>query len=259
MSEAPPIQTAEIEKDLTRWSRRKWVAAALVVLLLQSGFLLMVPRSIVPASREPGKHTSIRFARGSAVPGELVKVQDPTLFAGANHLGFSGAAWMIKTAWKAPVEPGLPPVEFLSYREAAASMPGDSLTTPEAETPFSPTPPDTRPTSVNALLRPARESRLRVEGFDHRQLVRAPAIPPQYATDALRPSVVQVLVEPDGSVFSARLLNSSGSKIADGEALRLSKQSVFEGARSEDQEIETGKLIFDWQAVDPSQSAPQTK
>src|SRR5688572_2165425 len=115
-------QTAEIERDLVRWSRRKWIAAVVVVLLLQGALFLRLPKSIVPASQEPGKQTSIRFAQGPSVPNELVQVQDPTLFAGANQLGFSGAAWIVKAPWKAPADPGLPPPQFLSYNEAAAEI-----------------------------------------------------------------------------------------------------------------------------------------
>ena len=74
------------------------------------------------------------------------------------------------------------------------------------------------------------ESRLEVEGFAKRPLVAMPALPVQYATDAVRPTVVQALIDSEGLVLSCRVLESSGSKVIDHAAMELSRKARLVGS-----------------------------
>jgi TonB family protein len=252
LNSAPQL---EIEKDLVRWPRAKWVTIIMLVLALETVFFLRVPHPVTPASGEPSTSPSVVFSERAANP-ELSEVQSPTLFASANVRGFSGLAWLIKKPWRAPAENGLPPAEFLIAEDAKPVQSSLNGALPAAENVLLHIRPPAQPDVFEHRGPPRDEnSRLRVEGLD-RQLSSVPSLPPQYATDALKPSVVQVLVQEDGSVFSARLLSSSGSKTADSAALNVARKTWFEPAKGQerDERIATGKLIFEWRAIDPAQA-----
>jgi len=97
-----------------------------------------------------------------------------------------------------------------------------------------------------------RRSRVEVEGFGGRRPVSTPDLPVQYASDALRPTVVKGLVDSDGSVFSCRVMESSGSKIADNSAVDLARKIRFSRSDSDDrpESLSSGKLIFNWDVLD---------
>jgi hypothetical protein len=251
-STAEPV---EINKDLRRWSPKMWIAATLLVLALQAILLLKTPRPLKIAPLEPPQSPTIKFARSDLAGSELVQLQDPSLFAGANERGFSGAAWLREEPWAAPPEPGAPSPLFLEFSPPSPTPPA----APElpALSPGRPLWPDPRPAAVPVPdSAPPAVSRLSVEDLPRRQLLSQPAAPIQFATDALRPTVIEVLIDLDGSVFSARILEGSGFKPADADGLRLSRQLRFapvSGARNIGQ-MDTAKVTFDWFATDPSQT-----
>jgi TonB family protein len=84
------------------------------------------------------------------------------------------------------------------------------------------------------------------------------AAPIQYWNDAVSQTVVEATVIPGGMVASARVLKSSGSKRADNDALTLARNARFESANQRGPEkpgsVEVGKLIFDWYALNFSQT-----
>lgn len=253
-----PAASSEIEKDLVRWSRMRWAAIVIAILVAQGALLLKAPRPIVPASREPVASTQIRFAQRGMNP-ELSDLQRPTLFASASSKGFSGRAWLAKAPWSPPDENGLPRAEFLRLEDARAIDSSASPGWEPAPAYFSHARPLARPDIFESPSNPPDEpSRFRLEGLENRALLSTPQVPVHYSTDALRPTVLQILVDDEGAVFSARVLNSSGSKTADSEALNLARKARFESRPpGQEQGITPGKIIFEWRTLDPGQAVPK--
>jgi TonB family protein len=84
-------------------------------------------------------------------------------------------------------------------------------------------------------------------------------LPPQSHSDILESSVVQVLIDRDGMVVSARLLESSGSRKADQDAVALASKARFAPSITDfdgpSAPISFGKLIFNWIAL----TSPSTR
>jgi TonB family protein len=247
-----PAAEIQIERDLVRWRRARWISVIIFVLLAQGALLLLTPRPVNDLPPKHPKEPTLNFIRFSA-PSEWLALQDSTLFASANPRGFSGLAWIHRKARAYLAEDALRTPAFLAFSQA---RPEENLEFPapvalpsRAEVPEPTPPPSAAPNP------PVAQSHLRVAGFSGRQLVQGPAIPVQYATDAVRPSVVEALVDGDGLVFSARIMTSSGSRSIDNSALDLAKKVRFAPSYSRvDAQLSTGKLIFDWSAVEPGQT-----
>jgi TonB family protein len=74
-------------------------------------------------------------------------------------------------------------------------------------------------------------------------------LPLQYHNDVLSPTVVEAMIDRDGLVISARLIENSGSPKADAEALALARRARFAPSRSGENIPDSGKLIFEWFAL----------
>jgi TonB family protein len=100
---------------------------------------------------------------------------------------------------------------------------------------------------------PDLASRVRIDGFAKRRLLDLPKPPAQYATDAIRPTVVQSLVDADGVVLSTRVVESSGSRSIDNSAMDLARKAHFAPLPAEQREaVSIGKMTFEWQTLDAS-------
>jgi TonB family protein len=118
---------------------------------------------------------------------------------------------------------------------------------------------------------PAADSELRIEGdLARRRLLNPMVLPLQpspniLTTDILTNSVVQVVVDAAGRVFSCTLPASSGSTNADRCALDLARNARFEplardgasGAANPAAGLSWGRMIFEWRTTPlPTTPAP---
>jgi TonB family protein len=240
----------QIERDLVRWPRARWVAVILAAVLFQGASLFFVPRALPGARTNYPREPTVSFVRFTA-PSEWLALQDNSLFASANPQGFSGPAWIIETARVYVAPDALPSPAFLAFSEVDLKK--------EAAGPIFAVLPHTRPLpdpTALSITSPSREpeSRIELEGFRGRRLVSPPDVPVQYASDALRPTVVKALVDSEGSIFSCRVVESSGSKIVDNSAVDLTRKMRFSRNNPNDrpESFSNGKLTFNWYAVDAS-------
>ena len=242
---------AEIEKDLVRWRRGQWIAVTAIVFALQLGLIVggsqkgITVREDYPS--EPRVALQERFA--SEWAGWL---EDPFLFASASGNGFSAMAWLQTPAWTAP-ETGRPvPVRYLNLTEAEKITDGATANPPFAFADRT-KPGPVFPAPKERVALPG-ESSLRMEGLEGRALMNPPELPVQYHNDVLLPTVVETLVGPDGLVVSAVVIENSGSPKADAEALAAARATRFSPKSGPKGAPEVGKLIFEWIALDLSQT-----
>ncbi len=125
----------------------------------------------------------------------------------------------------------------------------------------SPARPQPAPSMVEASPPPPpqAQSRLRLEGaLADRKLVAPIELSPQRHSDLLNPSIVQVVVNPEGQpILVPVLLSGSGSANADSMALQLARtarfNSVYQGgpeaAANPIAQLAWGRMIFEWQTL----------
>jgi TonB family protein len=241
----------EIERDLIRWPGGKWIAVVCAVVAVQVGLLLWASQKPLVTRVNYPNEPKVALALGSnKLQSEWLDMENPFLFAAASHNGFSGEAWLRQPKWQAPEPVRRKEPKFLQNTEAERIVPR----TPGEETfalvqrhqvraqlPEAPTTPS-----------PARESRLLLAAFGGRTVVTPVALPMQYHNDVLAPTVVEAMIDRDGLVISTRIIENSGSAKADAEAIALAKRVRFVPAKSRENLPESGKLIFDWFALDLS-------
>ncbi|HTG43065.1 MAG TPA: hypothetical protein VK633_00915, partial [Verrucomicrobiae bacterium] len=209
----------EIERDLIRWSRGQWMALIGLLLVLQGTLFWTASRTPENVRTVYPREPLLTFSRAPGNNSEWVLLQDPSLFAGANPRGFSGSAWMIKPPWAPPAEVTLPQKTYLSLPD---TIQNDSTEAARRVLPLAHSRPLPEPSKPEpGAMKSEEHSRLFVEGLSNRSLITSMEVPIQYASDAVRASVVQVMVDSEGVVLSSRLLTSSGSKTADLDALRI--------------------------------------
>lgn len=225
--------------------------AIAVVFLLQVAGLVTGTKAIATRSVYPQETRVHLPVSGSDLAPASMEPENPFLFASAGFDGFSGIAWLRKPDWEPTVPTAAAPIRFLGYREARQAGPAKFAGEPFA---FS-----TRPRAQAVFTPPAgveldapRASRLEVTGLEDRALVSPMPLPPQFHSDILTRSLVEVLVGQDGLVISARVIENSGSPKADAEALALTKMARFEPGKAGRKAAagpQTAKLIFDWHTL----------
>jgi hypothetical protein len=204
---------------------------------------------------------SAAFERNESIT-ELLSLEDPMLFASPRAKGFSGSAWMRKSEWQAPVFGELPEPVFLGFAEAQSVLPKSPTHEPRAAAIPSLSHPAPR-----AMLAgeggsvpegSAGNSRVIATGFQSVQLAEPLKAPVQLFNDVVTPTVLEVVVAPDGLVVSARVQEMSGSKQADSDALSIARGARFRRLDKDftpgSGRLEIGKLIFEWHALDLSQT-----
>lgn len=245
----------EIERDLIRWSRVRWGLIVAAVLGAQGLLFLANRQRPTPLPTPNTKEPALSFVGDSTVIAEPLALEDPTLFASANPRGFSGAAWMIRNGSANNEAEALPAPAFLSLQEARGLRedgPRAQFTLVRHERP------EPEPAATDAAPKERFWDRSELKADGPRELRSAPTLPVQFARDVVRSSVVEVLIDADGTVFSARLQGSSGSKSADNDALSLARkvrfQPTLDGQTGD--RISLQELIFDWKALPPGATNP---
>jgi TonB family protein len=250
--------TAEIDKDLVRWDRRKWIFIVSGIFVMQLALILLGSRKTIANRVIRTADTEIQL---SWVPpdeqlAEWLHIQDPLLFAAPSWNGLSGSAWMRKDPWIVPQNDELSRPVFL----LADEIPKPALIAEEnvVARPNVLLPPNTPSEPVTKRRLDQPHSRLLMEGFSGWTLAREPVLPVQYFNDVVGKSVVETIVESDGTVLSATILDGSGSKKADSDALAFARNARFLPSGNQPATAAPartiGKLIFDWYALDFSQT-----
>jgi hypothetical protein len=240
-----------------------WIAVALVFAAqIATLFWFGNPRPI----RRNHPTAGARISLLTNAWGELLALQDPTLFALPHPDNFSGAAWLRNTNQEFqatnPSEPARP--LLLSTEQLGATF-----------TTFMQTNPVPRiQTEIAAGLRlvnllglglPPRHSMVTVStvrvggNLVKRHLLEPPQLPPQASSDVLKNTEVQLFVDALGNTFSPVIVGKSGDDDADAVALNFVKNAKFEplqaNARGASSETLTfGKLIFEWQTIPRTQT-----
>jgi hypothetical protein len=235
------------------WGWRRWLAVILLLFAAQIGMVWWLsapppaPRSLL---HEPvvmalvDRHANERLL-------DSIAASDPALFALGSARGFSGA-WIGFTPatprpadWSEPdryagIDSNALGNAFRQYVQQNSSRP---RVRPEKPVP-----------AVAALQTPghlfAAESVLTATGEIASRLPAAPVKLPAWPNaELLAPTTVQLLVNAEGMVLTARLLQSSGLAVADRLAMELAKGTQFQSVpvgRSA-----SGNLIFNWKTVPP--------
>lgn len=245
-----------------RWSRARWLVTLVVVFAAQVGliFALGDRKPITPRRVAAAPTVQVTASRG-----ELLALQDPTLFVLPHAHGFSADAWFTRSTVQ-------PPVYRLSEPPRLLELAGDELgetfrrfMRANAFAPFAletkPAPELSRPRLPPPEIRPPAVSTLMILGdLAGRKLLTPLKLPNQTHSDLLTNTVVQVLVDADGNVFSALSFPpGSGSVEADRQALSLARAARFapmeasRGPRSEPfGDLTRGLLVFEWFTVPPA-------
>jgi TonB family protein len=238
----------EIERDLVRWRRGQWVAVITTLFAVQLGLLIWASQKQIAFRVNYPTEPKVAFAiGGNMIDRKWLEMENPFLFAAASQNGFSGEAWLRQPKWQAPEPKRRDEPKFLQVPAAQKIIPR-----PQGEQTFAlvqrhrvtavlPEPP--------AAPVPAPESKLKLSAFNGRPLATPMTLPLQYHNDVLSPTVVEAMIDRDGLVISARLIENSGSPKADAEALALARRARFAPSRSGENIPDSGKLIFEWFAL----------
>jgi len=246
--EAPPLAPISDPKRNGRWTWHHWFLFILFVFALHVATIFIFGEYRFPKTRELKNVPHLQLA-GDA--GEWAALDDPTLFVLPHARDFnwlrmpdakpSAFRWTESPRWLALPAENLGAVfgrfmqtnAFASYAldfKPAPKLSAPSLTPPAA---FA---------SASGLRMDDSLSRRRLSGD-----VPLPDLP--YA-DVIKPATVQVMVNVDGNVVSAVLLESSSYKDADQRSLETARSMRFKPSRH----LTVGRVVFNWHTVPPGTS-----
>ncbi len=241
-----PVSVAALEPEPRRGGRRivffagLFFAAQFAFIFLLGTHRPVVPRAVTDAPRFT--------LAGNA--NEFIALGDPTLFALPHAQDFSAQVWTKVLRPDAPdfrwQEP--PRWLLLDAKNLGGALKVYLQTNAAAETPlnFKPEPQVDFPEVATEVFFPAQSS-VQISGALAQRTLLTPINAPTLAVnDVLAPSRVQVLVAPNGSVFSAVLLESCNYADViikpDQLALQLASAAQFAPAAG----LMVGELLFKW-------------
>ena len=233
-------------------SRQRVIIFAVVIFIAHviAIFALHTPRPMVmlPDNFRTAR-LSPTIAETNTFPA-LEGLNDPLVFAGAHEHGFSAPAWMMKPRQDYALTNSKAPPRFLAFARTP-------METPIAENDITSPTRTALPFLQIALARETPKSTLRIEGpLENRALLKSPEIPIQQATDVLTNTVVQIAVKADGFPFSARIITSCGSRLADLRGLQIANQLRFAptppAIARDPNELQWGECVFQWFTTEPS-------
>jgi hypothetical protein len=246
------------------WPRRRWWFLIALVFAAHLGLIFTLADRSPVVPRQPAGVPALKLVTDGS---ELLALNDPTLFALPHPRGFAGAAWLQVPSppfrpfkWTEPPRWLALPLEqlgavFARFMETNRFAPFQLELNPSPDL----TVPELAPEPAVAA-----QSALRLEGdLAQRRLLNPIDLTNQPSSDRLTNSIVQVLVDAMGNVFSPVLLPpGSGSKEADQGALDLAKIARFEplarGGASEPAnpaaDLSGGLMIFEWHTVPPAET-----
>lgn len=240
-----------------RWNLRRWGLVVLLILTIEVSLVAMLswrPGETLPAVP---RQAALRFVTDPALERRLRDLDwmpDPARFAAPGRRGFTASLWRPAPLPELPWLPRSDPPRWLEQ-----PLEGDAgLTTFTIESPRRLPRVGNYPAPV-LQLRPIEgpplpsHSWLKVEGdLAGRTVVAVGTLPVWPLEDVLPPSIVQVVVGPEGSVLSATLQPPGcGLAAADNQALELARSIRFEALPVNQSGLAWGRLVFRWATVPP--------
>ena len=248
------MMTASVEVE--RWKAGRWWSLIGMVFAVQLSLILWLGNRPPERARRPAMAPAFHLAGN--YPDELLRLDDPTLFALPHRQGFAGLAWLKmpqidfgsfdwseRTNWLAldPTQLGAVFARFVETNHFDLWQPAN----PE---------PDLGVPEMVSAVAPAEPSRLRLEGeLARRKLLTPIQLPSWPSTDVLTNSVVQVFLDGEGRPASVRLLvPGSGKAEADQEAYKIARAARFEPASKSGPgstagpmaNLRWGQMVFEW-------------
>jgi TonB family protein len=241
----PPLCTAPPGAD-AGWSRRKWLVILALAVAAHLGLVFLLGAGKAPGPRPVVNAPHFHLATGDA---ELMALTDPTLFVRPHEAAdFLPAGWRVSPdaggpafAWSEPAPSLSPATNNLGALFAAFLQTNEFAILPLD---FKPKPRFVVPVAMADPALPQR-STMQISGGLARRLVETPTVPGLAGDDILQPNRVQVLVDENGSVASAVLLESSENEAADRQALAIARALRFQPATG----VVFGELTFRWHIV----------
>ena len=261
-AQEPPSPVNE-QSPPESWSITRWIAYVLLAFAIHVGLIFIFGNRKPLVTRTVANAPQIRLTTAQS---ELQSLDDPTLFALPHLRGFAAAAWLqLPTVEFAPfrwTEPpqllDLPVAKLGSAFLRFAETNKVSKIEVEALTRFQTMPSVSSDPQTNLKQHSTVSTS---GGVAKRRWLNTPALLRSWpGSDLLTNSVVRIVVDPDGQVFSTALLApGSGSKAADQHALEIARSARFARLpRSASQMI--GALVFEWHTVPmPDTNAPTAK
>jgi TonB family protein len=253
--------TAATPSDLQAWSHQRWWTVGVGLFLLQ--VLLIVglserPMEVPQAGVERWRVGWVLPGEGGAEVERWLAVVDPTAFALPGPRSFSGAAWREGAEQPAPVAVWGEPDRWLG---GSTGWVGNPLATGLVAAVV------VRPTGGHSLptRTPVEAGRLPLESSSRvelgallgaRGLAEPLDVPSLTHSNLLGSTEVQVVVDADGSVFSAVVLQGSGWRVADEQALVLARKARFGPADGSAPGRQWGRMRFRWHVVQPGAVLP---
>lgn len=248
------------------WPIRWWVMvflmfAAQLALVVWLGDKEMRP----PVVTAPGPALQLAGENSK----EFLALADPTLFALPHQEGFSGQAWLAVTnreirpfAWTEPPQF----LELLSRQLAAPiTVPPDRHSFERAAQPADFPPELLLPLPNERQLFPSGSTFVQAAGLRSRTLQTRIELPSWPHAELLSNSVVQVVVDAEGSVVSAVLLGAGcGLKEADDYSVRQAAAARFAAVPHNPEDTSSlaglvwGELVFHWHTL-PATNTPSPK
>ena len=240
------------------WSRKRWLTLGTLVLAAHVGSIFWLHES--PSGERP--RTKPMLVNVAITPqahdrlAALPTLFDPTLFALPGDRSFSRAAWLKFTPSLQYPNEWIEPPLWLKQSAGqlgkvfslfvATSAPPAHLIADQARS----------GAAVLEVVIPsaavAAQSVLRLDaGLASRPLRSPVTLPDKVHTDILTNTVVQVVVDADGLVTSARLMRECGSEAADQDAVAFARTLRFERLQHNAEDV-IGQLVFEWHAVLPA-------
>ncbi|MCP5521071.1 MAG: hypothetical protein H7A46_05940 [Verrucomicrobiales bacterium] len=239
------------------WNIRRWSLVGVLILTIQVSLVVTLswrPGEILPPV---SRQSSLRFVTDPALDQRLHNLEwmpDPARFATPGRKGFTASLWRPSPLPDLPWLPRPEPPRYLEH-----PFDGDTgLTDLTLESPrrlprvvADPAPVLDLPPIEGPPL--PSHSWLKVEGdLAGRPVVVVESLPVWPLEDVLPPSVVQVVVGPEGSVLSATPHPpGSGLPAADTQAMELARSIRFEALPAGQSGLMWGRLVFRWATVPP--------
>jgi hypothetical protein len=243
--------------DLRSWTQRQWSATVAALVIGQVALIVVVTEREADRSLSLSAHTGLRAVEWPATVTNATRqlgVSDPLLFALPSEWGFSGEAWRMAAE---PPQPRVKWSEPVPWLKGNGEWFGRMNPTAGAAL-LSPQHPLDRPTpaatAVNIRPLPvAQSTRLELdEQLQARGLSASPQLPAISHTNLLDATVLRVAVEPDGNLFSAVVIKTSGWEVADRNALDLVRQLKFTSQTDHIQpsnDRQWGRVLVRWQTA----------
>lgn len=238
----PPAAAPEPKRE-RRWSWRDWTLFVLFVFAVHVGLIFIFGDYRLPKTRELKNVPRFQLAANA---GDWMALDDPTLFVLPHARDFN---WLrmpdIRPSafrWtEAPLWLSLPPDRLgavFSRFMQTNSLDGFALD-------FKPAPKLIGPV-VSSAPEFAGASSMRLDDvLAQRKLPGPMPLPDLPYNDVVKPATVQVVVNVDGNVVSAVLLESSLYKDSDQRSLETARTMRFKPSRH----LTVGQVVFHWRTV----------